>query len=109
MHRRLRPKLHRLHYSVFSMLVDVDRLPGRSRQLALFSHNRFNFFSICEQDHGAGGDLKSYLTKTARGARHQLHLTFFDAVLSAYPRICLQPADSLLWCRCRRSHRRHHL
>ncbi len=53
-HQRLRPKRHRLGYRVYSLLVDLDELPGLARRLRLFSLNRFNLFSLYERDHGAG-------------------------------------------------------
>lgn len=54
MHRRLRPTRHRLRYRVFSLLVDLDRLPELHRRLRLFSYNRFNLFSLFDRDHGPG-------------------------------------------------------
>nr|WP_272211176.1 DUF1365 domain-containing protein [Marinicella sp. W31]MDC2877061.1 DUF1365 domain-containing protein [Marinicella sp. W31] len=61
-HRRHRPKVHRLHYRVFSLLVDLDELPVLGRRLKLFGHNRFSLFSVHDRDHGklALGDLKSW-------------------------------------------------
>ena len=53
-HARLRPKRHKLHYRVFSLLVDLDRLPELGRSLRLFSHNRLNLFSFHDSDHGPG-------------------------------------------------------
>lgn len=85
MHRRLRPKVHRLDYAVFSILVDVDRLPELGRELRLFSHNRFNLFSIFEQDHGAGGNLKTHLKKIARQALGSDRAKRF--LMLCYPRI----------------------
>ena len=54
-HKRLRPLPHALRYKVFSVLVDCDRLETMDRRLGLLSYNRFNLFSFCERDHGAGG------------------------------------------------------
>ena len=54
MHVRLRPVAHRFAYSVFSLLVDVDRLPLAGRLTPLFSIGRFNLLSFFPQDHGAG-------------------------------------------------------
>lgn len=54
MHQRMRPARHRLAYRVFSLLVDIDELPALTRRLRLFSHNRFNVFSLHERDYGAG-------------------------------------------------------
>ena len=61
MHERLRPKRHRLRYSVFCLLIDLDEfslLDGRS---ALFGINRSGIFSFREADHGDGhGSLKDW-------------------------------------------------
>jgi DUF1365 family protein len=54
-HRRLRPRPHRLNYRVFSLLLDLDELPELGRRLRLFSHNAFNLLSFHDGDHGAGG------------------------------------------------------
>ncbi len=53
-HRRLRPKTHRLRYHVFNILFDLDELPALDRRLRLFSRNRFNLFSFHDRDHGDG-------------------------------------------------------
>ncbi len=53
-HRRLRPKAHRLRYSVFNVLLDLDELQDLDRRLRFFSRNRFNLFSFYDRDHGDG-------------------------------------------------------
>lgn len=53
-HRRLRPKPHRLHYSVSYLLLDLDEIDALAGRLRLFSHNRFNLFSFHDRDHGTG-------------------------------------------------------
>lgn len=53
-HKRLRPKPHALRYSVFNMLVDVEQIDALAKRLRLFSHNRFNVFSLYDKDHGPG-------------------------------------------------------
>lgn len=53
-HKRLRPKAHALRYSVFSLLVDLDRLDEARRGLRFFSINRWNALSFHERDHGDG-------------------------------------------------------
>ncbi len=62
-HKRLRPKPHALGYSVFSMLVDLDRLDEAAKRLRLFSHNRWNLYSIWDRDHGPGtaDDLATHI------------------------------------------------
>lgn len=52
MHRRLGAVRHRFAYRVFSLLVDIDELPALDRRLRLFSHNRWNLFSLMDRDHG---------------------------------------------------------
>ena len=54
MHRRLRPRPHRLRYRVFWMLLDLDEIDRLSRHLRLFSYNRFNAVSFYDADHGDG-------------------------------------------------------
>ena len=62
-HRRLRPKPHRLRYRVFSLLLDLDEIPGLAAQLRLFSHRRFNLFGFDERDHadGSGAPLRGWV------------------------------------------------
>ena len=54
MHHRLRPKEHRLRYSIFYLLLDLDEIDALANRLRLFSHNRFNLFSFHDRDHGEG-------------------------------------------------------
>jgi DUF1365 family protein len=50
MHARLKPFGHRFVYTVFSLLVDVDRLAEAGRLSRLFSVNRANVVSFHEKD-----------------------------------------------------------
>lgn len=52
MHRRMRPKPHRLHYRVFWILFDLGELDFLPRRLRLFAHNRFGALSLHDADHG---------------------------------------------------------
>ncbi len=68
MHRRLRPRPHRLRYRVFWMLLDLDEIASLPESLPLFSHNRFNAVSFFDSDHGDGSarplraQVESHLT-----------------------------------------------
>lgn len=53
-HKRLRPKPHALSYSVFALLVDIEKIDGLAKRLRFFSRNRFNLFSLHDKDHGPG-------------------------------------------------------
>lgn len=83
-HRRLRPLRHQFRYRVFSLLVDCAELPRLSRQFWLFSHNRFNLFSIYDRDHGDGSSLPRYLAKIARWSGCDGVERF---LMLAYPRV----------------------
>lgn len=69
-HRRLRPKPHRLRYRVFWMLIDLDEIEGLTRRLRLFSYNRFNIFALHDRDHGDGSaqPLRGQIADTLRRA-----------------------------------------
>jgi hypothetical protein len=71
MHQRQDKHAYRFVYRVFSLLLDVDELPGLSRRLRFFSHNRFNLFSLRDRDHGArdGTPLREWAVREllARG------------------------------------------
>jgi len=53
-HARLRPKVHKLAYKIYSLLLDLDELDVLHRRLRLFSLNHFNLFSFREKDRGNG-------------------------------------------------------
>lgn len=52
LHERLRPRVHRLNYRVFSLLLDLDELAAL--RLPLLGINRAGLFSFQERDHGDG-------------------------------------------------------
>lgn len=54
MHQRLRPRRHRLGYRVYSLLLDIDRVPALAARSRIFSLGRFNLFSLHWRDYGAG-------------------------------------------------------
>ncbi|WBO23825.1 DUF1365 domain-containing protein [Sphingomonas abietis] len=54
MHRRTRPREHRLRYRLFSLLLDLDEIDVLAGRLTLFSRNRFNLFAFHDRDYGAG-------------------------------------------------------
>ena len=70
MHRRMRPRRHRLHYSIFSLLLDLDELDALDARLKLFSRNKFNLFSFRDDDYGfeKGQPLKAQVEGLMREA-----------------------------------------
>jgi DUF1365 family protein len=63
MHTRLGPRRHKLHYRVFSLLLDLDELPAISANSRLFGHNRRALLSFWDKDHGDGrtGELRPWI------------------------------------------------
>lgn len=53
-HHRLRPRVHKLRYGAFWMLIDLDEIGAIASRLKFFSHNRFNLTSFYDADHGNG-------------------------------------------------------
>lgn len=86
MHARMKPVPHRFSYSVFNLLIDLDRPQEADRQSWFFSHRRFNLLSFHEKDHGPrdGSDLRAHVDRllaekgVARPAR---------VLLLCYPRM----------------------
>ena len=56
MHRRTRPKKHRLTYKVFATLLDLDELSDLDRHIFGFGFNRWSLLSFYNRDHGPGTD-----------------------------------------------------
>lgn len=82
MHARIKPKPHRFTYSVFSMLIDLDRLEDADQTSSMFSVNTGNLASFHEADHGPrdGSSLRLHIEKLLA-----------DGGLE-------RPARVLLWC-----------
>lgn len=87
MHRRLGAIRHRFTYRVFSLLVDLDELPSLPNRLRLFSHNRFNLFSLMDKDHGArdGSAIRPWLE--AELARAGIAIEGGPIRLFCFPRV----------------------
>ncbi|WP_297493772.1 DUF1365 domain-containing protein [Acidocella sp.] len=68
-HGRFTPKLHRLKYRIFTLLLDLTALDEEAAQLRLFSRNRFNLFSFHDRDYGDGnGDPAAWARAQMREA-----------------------------------------
>ena len=69
-HARLKPRLHRLSYRIYSLLLDLDELDGLDRRLRWFSVDRFNLFSFHRKDRGDGSglDLRRQVEHAMRSA-----------------------------------------
>ncbi len=86
-HKRFRPKVHALRYSVFAFWLDPRKLPELTRKNRLVSYNRFNIFSFYDRDFGDGSlsDIGSYLRQQLDSVAGFPEVTHFR--LLCYPRI----------------------
>jgi DUF1365 family protein len=69
-HARLTPKVHKLAYRIYSLLIDLDELDELDRRLSWFSVDRFNLFSFYRRDRGdrSGSDLRVQVEHSMRAA-----------------------------------------
>lgn len=84
-HERLRPRHHRLSYGVFSLLVDLDDLKERTRNLKWLSYNEGGFYAIHDKDHGDGQNIRSWVT--AELTQAGLACAAHRVSMLCYPRI----------------------
>ena len=70
LHARTRPRRHRLRYSIFWMLFDLDELQRLDRDHRLFGHNRAALLSFHDRDHGErdGSPLRPWAERMMRQA-----------------------------------------
>lgn len=87
MHERLLPFRHRFDYRVFSLLLDIDRLPALAATSRLFSYNRFGLFSFHDRDHGPrdGTALRPWIE--AQLARQNLSEAAARIQVFCFPRL----------------------
>lgn len=86
MHHRLKPFGHRFTYTVFSLLVDVDRLDELGRMTPLLGVNRAGLASFRESDHAENGETLRALADRLLAAAG-LAEPAAKILLLAYPRI----------------------
>lgn len=100
-HARIRPKMHKLHYSVFSFLLNVDELNRLDKKLWFFSLNRFNLFSFYDEDFGPsenepiGNHVRGLLQRFADGTKP------WRIELLCYPRVLGYTFNPLVIYYCR--------
>jgi DUF1365 family protein len=86
-HHRLSPRRHRFRYSLFQLLLDVDRIDEDLRGLKLLRRGAFGLFSVDDRDHGwrDGRSLRSWVE--ARLEETGVPATAHRIRLLAFPRV----------------------
>jgi len=87
MHARLKPFGHRFVYTVFSLLIDIDRLDEANKASRIFSINRPNLTSFYESDHveDGGETLRQFVDRLLAQAGQRTRAS--RVLLLCYPRI----------------------
>jgi DUF1365 family protein len=86
-HERLLPFRHGFAYRVFSLLLDIDRLPQIAAASRLLRHNRFGLVGFHDRDHGPrdGSPLRPWVEAALR--RHGLAEAGHRILLFCFPRL----------------------
>ena len=86
-HQRFKPIKHSLDYNTFSLLLDLDEIESLTKNISIFSLNKFNIFSFYNVDHGArdGSLLKDWVLKNIKKFKISNNITKIK--LLCYPRI----------------------
>lgn len=86
-HERLLPFKHKFTYRVFSLLLDIDRLPAIAAGSRLLGYNRFALFSFHDRDHGPrdGSSLRPWVE--AALAREGLEDAAAQLRIFCFPRL----------------------
>jgi uncharacterized protein len=69
-HQRFKPIPHKLHYKIYSLLLDIEAVGAHTAHLRLFSFNRFNLFSFYARDY-LGGTAEPLHTQVAAMLQEQ--------------------------------------
>jgi DUF1365 family protein len=87
MHARLKPFGHRFVYTVFSLLLDIDRLDEANKTSGIFSINRPNLTSFYESDQveRPGETVRQFVDRLLAQAGQ--HTRAARVLLLCYPRI----------------------
>lgn len=82
MHARLKPKMHRFNYKIFSLVIDLDRYDEAAQKSWLFRINKPAPVSFHEKDHAKrdGTSLRTQIDSLLENGNMQ------------------RPAKILLWC-----------
>lgn len=87
MHARMHPTQHRFSYSVFSLLVDIDRLEEAGKLSRLLGVNRPGLISFHEADHLEAGQVSLRGQIDAQLAEAGLAERAHRVVLVSFPRL----------------------
>jgi len=87
-HVRFKPQPHKFRYSVFQLLIDIDRLEDAFKGLRTMGVGRFGLFSFDVRDHGArdGQPLRTWVKAQLAAAKvsasaEQIRLLCFPRIL----------------------------
>lgn len=87
MHARLKPFTHRFNYSVFNLLIDIDRLEEADQLSRLFKINGRGIIAFNEKDHGEETQtgLANFIRLEVQ--KHSPSVLIDEIKLLCYPRV----------------------
>ncbi len=86
-HTRLKPRQHKLRYSVFMLLLDLDELGDLNKALRLFGLDRFALTGFSQRDHLDGSEVplkaqvEAHLAKAGIAAGGPIRLLCMPRIL----------------------------
>jgi hypothetical protein len=86
-HARFKPRPHKFRYSVFQILVDVDRMGEAFAGLRTLGLGRFGLFSFASRDHGARDNQPLRAWVEAKLADAKVPATAARIKLLCFPRV----------------------
>jgi len=86
-HTRFKPVKHFLNYKTFSLFIDLDEIEQLDKSISIFSHNKFNIFSLYNKDHGDrdGNCLKKWVMSNLK--KYKIEGNISKIKILCYPRI----------------------
>ncbi|MHB0915584.1 MAG: DUF1365 domain-containing protein [Thermoleophilia bacterium] len=86
-HERLTPRKNSFRYGIYFLYLDLAEIDCLAKSLRLFSHNRFNLFSLHDRDHGPrDGTAPAAWIETVL-ADAEIDLEGGRVMLLAFPRV----------------------
>ncbi len=86
-HKRIRPKKHKLSYNVYTLLLDLSELEHLGRSLRLFAYNKWAMMAFYDKDHGQKKDTRLVAWVKSELRKADISSEGVKVSLLCYPRV----------------------